>query len=83
MAYTDALTEFLASEKLPVLAELGTSCPDHFLRTKVKPLVLDVPASASVEECVARLAVLHEQYRTEYAAYYGRHATADSPTIRL
>ena len=79
---SDVVLEFLASEKLPRLAELGTSCPDHFLRTKVKPLVLDVPASASVEDCVARLAVLHEQYRTDYAAYYGRHATADSPAMR-
>ena len=79
---SEVVLEFLASEKLPELAELGTSCPDHFLRTKVKPLVLDVPTSASVDECVSRLAVLHEQYRTDYAAYYERHATADSPAMR-
>ena len=79
---SDAVLEFLASEKLADLAALGTSCPDHFLRTKVTPLVLDLPASASVDDCVARLAELHEQYRTEYAAYYERHATADSPPMR-
>src|ERR1700710_748590 len=42
---TDAVLEFLAREKLQPLAELGTSCPDHFLRTKVRPLVVDVPSS--------------------------------------
>jgi rhamnulose-1-phosphate aldolase/alcohol dehydrogenase len=78
----DKVLEFLASEKLFTLAELGTSCPDHFLRTKVKPLVLDLPASAPVDDCVARLAELHEQYRTDYAAYYRRHATPDSPPMR-
>ena len=48
--YTDAtcVLEFLSREKLAALAELGTSCPDHFLRTKVKPLVVDLPATASV-----------------------------------
>ena len=72
----DVVLDFLASEKLPALAALGTSCPDHFLRTKVKPLVLDLPATASVEECVARLGDLHDEYRADYRAYYERHATA-------
>ena len=74
--------EFLAGEKLATLAELGTSCPDHFLRTKVKPLVLDLPADASVEQQIARLAELHAAYREEYAAYYDRHAESDSPAMR-
>ncbi|MCT1776266.1 bifunctional aldolase/short-chain dehydrogenase [Brachybacterium sp. p3-SID957] len=74
--------EFLASEKLEALAALGTSCPDHFLRTKVKPLVLDLPAEAPVGESVARLRELHEQYREDYSAYYERHADADSPAMR-
>ncbi|MEE1617683.1 bifunctional aldolase/short-chain dehydrogenase [Brachybacterium sp. J153] len=74
--------EFLASEKLAPLAELGTSCPDHFLRTKVKPLVLDLPADASVEDSIARLAELHAAYREDYAAYYNRHADEDSPAMR-
>jgi len=78
----DEVLEFLAGEKLFALAALGTSCPDHFLRTKVRPLVLDLPAGAPVEECVARLAELHGAYRAGYAAYYDRHATPDSPPMR-
>jgi rhamnulose-1-phosphate aldolase/alcohol dehydrogenase len=74
--------EFLAAAEHPRLAALGTSCPDHFLRTKVKPLVLDLPADAPVEECVRRLRELHEAYRADYQAYYDRHATAGSPAIR-
>ncbi|WP_422115857.1 bifunctional aldolase/short-chain dehydrogenase [Brachybacterium sp. UNK5269] len=79
---TEAVHEFLASEKLGPLAELGTSCPDHFLRTKVKPLVLDLPADASIEDSVERLKELHETYRADYTAYYERHAAADSPAMR-
>ena len=74
--------EFLATAEHPRLAALGTSCPDHFLRTKVKPLVLDLPAGAPVEDCVARLKELHEAYRADYQAYYDRHAGPDSPAIR-
>ncbi|MCU1534581.1 MAG: short-chain dehydrogenase [Glaciihabitans sp.] len=83
-SFTDAgvVLDFLASSEHPRLAALGTSCPDHFLRTKVKPLVLDLPASASIEESVARLDELHEQYRADYAAYYDKHATSDSPAMR-
>ncbi len=82
--YTDSDTvlDFLASEKAPALAALGTSCPDHFLRTKVKPLILDLPASASVDEQLARLKELHQEYRADYQAYYDAHATAESPAIR-
>jgi rhamnulose-1-phosphate aldolase/alcohol dehydrogenase len=74
--------EFLSGGEHPRLAELGTSCPDHFLRTKVKPLVLDRPADVPVEDCIARLGELHEAYRADYQAYYERHATPDSPPIR-
>lgn len=79
---SDVVLELLASEKLFALAELGTSCPDHFLRTKVKPLVLDLPATAPVDECVARVHELHERYRDDYRAYYERHAQPDSPAMR-
>ncbi|WP_423494627.1 bifunctional aldolase/short-chain dehydrogenase [Microbacterium esteraromaticum] len=78
----DVVTDFLASEKAPALAALGTSCPDHFLRTKVKPLILDLPATATVDEQIARLHELHAEYRADYQAYYDAHATADSPAIR-
>ncbi|TFB87538.1 bifunctional aldolase/short-chain dehydrogenase [Cryobacterium algoricola] len=82
--FTDApeVLDFLASAEHPRLAALGTSCPDHFLRTKVTPLLLDLPADASVEESLARLHELHEQYRLDYQAYYDRHATPESPAIR-
>lgn len=79
---SEVVLEFLSHESLSRLAALGTSCPDHFLRTKVRPLVVDLPASASVEETVARLRELHEAYRADYAAYYDRHATPDSPAMR-
>lgn len=78
----ERVLDFLASEKAPQLAALGTSCPDHFLRTKVKPLLLDVPAEAPVEEAIARLLELHEAYRADYTAYYEAHADADSPAMR-
>jgi rhamnulose-1-phosphate aldolase/alcohol dehydrogenase len=78
----DVVLDFLASSEHPRLAALGTSCPDHFLRTKVKPLVLDLPAGASIEESVARLEELHEQYRADYQAYYDRNKKDDSPAIR-
>jgi rhamnulose-1-phosphate aldolase/alcohol dehydrogenase len=78
----DAVLDFLASSEHPRLAALGTSCPDHFLRTKVKPLVLDLPPEASIEESIARLDELHEQYRADYQAYYDSHATPESPAMR-
>ena len=83
-AYSDAeaVLDFCSRERLAALAALGTSCPDHFLRTKVRPMVLDLPASAPIEDAVARLKELHTAYREDYAAYYARHATPDSPAMR-
>ncbi|MEW1920962.1 bifunctional aldolase/short-chain dehydrogenase [Pseudarthrobacter oxydans] len=74
--------DFLEAAGHPRLGALGTSCPDHFLRTKVKPLILDLPADASVEDSIARLHELHADYREDYQAYYSRHADADSPALR-
>ncbi|GCD18878.1 short-chain dehydrogenase [Cellulomonas algicola] len=79
---SDVVLDFLSRERLAPLAALGTSCPDHFLRTKVSPLVVDLPATAPVDDVVARLHELHAEYREAYQAYYDRHATADSPAIR-
>jgi rhamnulose-1-phosphate aldolase/alcohol dehydrogenase len=79
---SDAVLEFTARARLAELAALGTSCPDHFLRTKVRPLVLDLPPSASLEEATTRLRELHLTYREDYAAYYDRHAQPDSPPMR-
>ncbi|MEU2725230.1 bifunctional aldolase/short-chain dehydrogenase [Streptomyces smyrnaeus] len=79
---TGPVLDFLARAEHPRLAALGTSCPDHFLRTKVRPLILDLPATAPLDEVVDRLRELHAAYREEYAAYYTRHATADTPPMR-
>ena len=82
--FTDApsVLEFLAGAEHRRLAALGTSCPDHFLRTKVRPMVLDLPPTAPLDEVKTRLRELHEQYRADYRAYYERHAEPDSPAMR-
>ncbi|MFJ2703532.1 bifunctional aldolase/short-chain dehydrogenase [Streptomyces sp. NPDC087428] len=82
--FTDAepVLDFLSRAEHPRLAALGTSCPDHFLRTKVSPLVLDLPADAPVAEAGARLKELHQEYREAYRAYYERHAVPGSPAMR-
>ena len=82
--YTDdqVVLDFLARDRHPRLAALGSSCPDHFLRTKVRPMVLDLPPTAPLEDVVARLRELHATYREDYQAYYQRHAQPDSPPIR-
>jgi rhamnulose-1-phosphate aldolase/alcohol dehydrogenase len=79
---SDVVLDFCGSEKLARLAALGTSCPDHFLRTKVRPLVLDVPPAAPLEEAIARLGELHDAYRDDYRAYYERYADPGSPAMR-
>ena len=79
---TQAVLDFLAGSAHRRLAALGTSCPDHFLRTKVRPMVLDLPPSAPLPEVLARLRVLHAAYREDYRGYYERHATASSPSMR-
>jgi rhamnulose-1-phosphate aldolase/alcohol dehydrogenase len=82
--YTDAevVLDFLSRAEHPRLAALGTSCPDHFLRTKVRPMVLDLPPDAPLAEVVARLAELHAAYRADYAGYYQRYARPGSPPMR-
>ncbi len=78
----DAVLSFLSRAEHPRLAALGTSCPDHFLRTKVRPMVLDLPPEAALDAVVERLKELHAAYRADYAAYYDRHAEPDSPAMR-
>jgi len=79
---SDSVLDFLSRERLPQLVTLGTSCPDHFLRTKVRPLLLDTAVDAPLDEVATRLGELHTQYRADYQAYYDRHATPESPAIR-
>ena len=74
--------DFLEGSKLPNLVSLGTSCPDHFLRTKVSPMLLDTAPDAPIDEVIARAKEIHVKYRENYAAYYNRYATKDSPAMR-
>lgn len=79
---SDVVLDFVSRERLGELAARGTSCPDHFLRTKVRPMVIDLPGDAPLEEVVARIRELHIEYRRDYQAYYERYATSDSPPMR-
>jgi rhamnulose-1-phosphate aldolase/alcohol dehydrogenase len=79
----EKILRFVNSNDAPRLAELGTSCPDHFLRTKIKPLYVDWnPQSEDVAALKAKLAAGLEAYRADYAAYYERCKHANSPAMR-
>lgn len=78
-----AVLEFVGSKDVRKLAELGTSCPDHFLRTKISPLVIDFdPGKPDVEGTLAGLPGAIETYRQGHAAYYERCKSPDSPPMR-
>lgn len=79
----EKILRFVNSADAPRLAELGTSCPDHFLRTKIKPLyVAWNPQTEDVAALKARLAEGLERYRADYAEYYNRCRHANSPAMR-
>jgi rhamnulose-1-phosphate aldolase/alcohol dehydrogenase len=83
--FTDApaVLEFVNSRDLKALAALGTSCPDHFLRTKIRPLVLPYdPTSRNLDTVVASLDKTLADYRADYAAYYQRCKHPNSPAMR-
>ena len=84
-----AALEFVSSERLAELAPLGTSCPDHFLRTKIRPLVVELDLElartdldAALADLRDRLPALVEAYREDYAAYHERCRREDSPPMR-
>ncbi|TIP73522.1 MAG: bifunctional rhamnulose-1-phosphate aldolase/short-chain dehydrogenase [Mesorhizobium sp.] len=78
-----AVLEFVNSNDLRPLAALGTSCPDHFLRTKIRPLVIEFdPRNPDVDAVIARLANDVAEYRVGYQAYYDRCKHVDSPPVR-
>ncbi|MDE3796483.1 bifunctional rhamnulose-1-phosphate aldolase/short-chain dehydrogenase [Sinorhizobium meliloti] len=80
---SQAVLDFVTSTSLEPLAALGTSCPDHFLRTKIRPLVVDFdPAQPDVGNTLAGLPEAIATYRADYAAYYERCKRADSPAMR-
>jgi rhamnulose-1-phosphate aldolase/alcohol dehydrogenase len=77
------ILRFINSKDAPRLAELGTSCPDHFLRTKIKPLYVDWnPQSEDAEALKAKLGAGLEAYRRDYAAYYQKCRHPNSPAMR-
>ncbi len=79
----DAVLEFVNSKDLAPLGALGTSCPDHFLRTKIRPLIADFdPAKPDVDAIVAGLDKALEDYRADYARYYNDCKHANSPAMR-
>lgn len=80
---SQAVLDFVTAKDLKPLAALGTSCPDHFLRTKIRPLVVDFdPAAADIEKTLAGLPDAIAAYRADYAAYYERCKHTDSPDMR-
>jgi len=80
---SETVLDFVGGERLVGLAALGTSCPDHFLRTKIWPLVLPFdPARDSVDLLMARVKPAIASYRERYAAYYEKCRRPDSPPMR-
>ena len=79
----ESILRFVNSRDAARLAELGTSCPDHFLRTKIKPLFVDWdPQTEDADALLGKLEAGLAAYRQDYAAYYAAHRRADSPAMR-
>jgi rhamnulose-1-phosphate aldolase/alcohol dehydrogenase len=79
----DKILRFVNSKDAARLAELGTSCPDHFLRTKIKPLYVNWnPQTEDLATLREKLAAGIERYRKDYAAYYAKCKHANSPAMR-
>ncbi|ANH82022.1 short-chain dehydrogenase [Niabella ginsenosidivorans] len=81
----EKVLEFINSNDLDRLAPMGTSCPDHFLRTKISPLVLNLAPDAALDDVTAireKIAPLFEDYRKMYADYYNACKHPDSPAMR-
>jgi rhamnulose-1-phosphate aldolase/alcohol dehydrogenase len=80
---TESVLQFVNSADAPRLAEVGTSCPDHFLRTKIKPLYVDWdPQNESYEALIEKLEKGLTAYRLDYTAYYEACKHPDSPPMR-
>ncbi|QLG44640.1 bifunctional aldolase/short-chain dehydrogenase [Costertonia aggregata] len=82
---SDVVLEYINSHDLERLAPMGTSCPDHFLRTKIQPLVLDLDAKedlSATQIVIDKLKPAFEQYKKEYQDYYDKHKRENSPAVR-
>ncbi|MGA3047432.1 MAG: bifunctional rhamnulose-1-phosphate aldolase/short-chain dehydrogenase [Terracidiphilus sp.] len=84
LSFTDApdVLQFVSSAHAKDLAFLGTSCPDHFIRTKIRPLFIPWPASADVAALKQQINASLDEYRQQYRDYYNSFATPDSPALR-
>ncbi|WP_236976039.1 bifunctional aldolase/short-chain dehydrogenase [Membranihabitans maritimus] len=81
----EKVLEFIGSNDLDTLAPMGTSCPDHFLRTKIQPLVLELDPTDALddeEKLKEKLTAQFEEYRKGYAEYYENHKRSNSPDMR-
>jgi rhamnose utilization protein RhaD (predicted bifunctional aldolase and dehydrogenase)/NAD(P)-dependent dehydrogenase (short-subunit alcohol dehydrogenase family) len=83
-SFTDApdVLEFVNSKQAKKLAHLGTSCPDHFIRTKIRPMYIEWDPTGDTKNLSALIDSTLETYRKEYAEYYSAHALPDSPKMR-
>jgi rhamnose utilization protein RhaD (predicted bifunctional aldolase and dehydrogenase)/NAD(P)-dependent dehydrogenase (short-subunit alcohol dehydrogenase family) len=83
-SFTDApeVLDFIDSQSSAKLAHLGTSCPDHFIRTKIRPMFVDWDPSGDAGKILTAAKTAMEKYRSEYASYYQEHALKDSPAMR-
>jgi rhamnose utilization protein RhaD (predicted bifunctional aldolase and dehydrogenase)/NAD(P)-dependent dehydrogenase (short-subunit alcohol dehydrogenase family) len=83
-SFTDApdVLQFVNSTQAEELAFLGTSCPDHFIRTKIRPLFVPWAADAGIIELKAQIDLSIAKYREQYRNYYHQFATPDSPALR-
>lgn len=80
---SETVLQFVCAKNMPSLAALGTSCPDHFLRTKIRPLVVSfAPSRLDIDKTLASLEGAITEYRVDYTAYYDRCKHADSPALR-
>jgi NAD(P)-dependent dehydrogenase (short-subunit alcohol dehydrogenase family) len=79
---SEQILNFVNSESVEKLARLGTSCPDHFIRTKIRPMFIKWNPAGEPSELKELIEVALETYRAEYAEYYKKHALADSPAAR-
>ena len=79
---TPEVIEFVNSHHAANLAHLGTSCPDHFVRTKIRPMFVTWDPTSGAEQLLDAMSLELDKYRTEYAAYYREYASTDSPGMR-
>jgi rhamnose utilization protein RhaD (predicted bifunctional aldolase and dehydrogenase)/NAD(P)-dependent dehydrogenase (short-subunit alcohol dehydrogenase family) len=79
---SEQVLQFVNSHSAKQLAHLGTSCPDHFIRTKIRPMFLEWNPAGDPSELKELIEIALETYRAEYAEYYNRYALPDSPALR-